>query len=322
MTAKQAGLLLWCAVAALWPGGLRVQAQEVSARATVDSTHYLIGDAIPVHIKITHPPSVSFQPLFADTIGGFSVLTHSPFRSEGESASLTDVVVSRYDSGEAVLPPLTFLYTIPGDSIPRTAQTNEIVVSIQTVAVDTSKEFKDIKPPIGIPLPWWEVALYVGAGLLLLVLGYFLYRWRKNRPVAVAGETPSAPRKPAHVIAFEELAALKDKKLWQQGLIKQYYTEVTEIARRYLENRYQAMALERTTDEILDDLRRLRMPDDLVRKAESLLRRADLVKFAKHQPVVPEHEESLKAVYDFVERTKIVEQPLTAGPGGKNVVGS
>jgi hypothetical protein len=88
-----------------------------------------------------------------------------------------------------------------------------------------------------------------------------------------------------------------------------------------MENRYQAMALERTTDEILDDLRRLRMPDDLIRKAESLLRRADLVKFAKHQPVVPEHEESLKAVYDFVERTKIVEEPVTPGQGGKNDVG-
>jgi hypothetical protein len=315
-------VVFWCAVLALPFCGARVWAQGVSARATVDSTHYLIGDAIPVHIRITHPASVAFQSLFADTIGGFTVLARPAFHQEGETTSVGDVVVARYDSGRAVLPPLTFFYSGPGDSGTRTVETNEIFLSIQTVPVDTSKEFKDLKPPIGIPLPWWEVALYVGGALLLVTLGYLLYRWRKNRPVPMPGEAPSAPRRPAHVIAFEELASLKEKKLWQQGLIKQYYTEVTDIARRYLENRYQTMALERTTDEILDDLRRLRMPDELARKTESLLRRADLVKFAKHQPVVMEHEESLQAVYDFVERTKIVEQPAVSPVGGKSDVGS
>jgi hypothetical protein len=296
-------------------GGLSTpaRAQEAVARAAVDSAAFLVGDAISVHVRISHPRGATVREAIGDSAGGFTVLGKTPFRGEGESATVGDVVVAKYDSGDAVLPPLRFLYSVPGDTALRTVATNELRLTIHTVAVDTSQEIHDLKSQIGIPLEWWEILLAVAAALLLVAAVWWGYRRWKRRRQKGEGAVPDAPIRPAHVIAFEELARLKEQKLWQQGLLKAYYSEVTEILRRYLENRYRVMALERTTDEILEDLRRLRMPGELSGKAETLLRRADLVKFAKHAPEVPEHEESVRTVYDFVERTKITEQAPAGG---------
>jgi hypothetical protein len=304
-------LLLLCAAAP--PGSAR--AQEASARATVDSSAFLIGDAIRVHVRITHPRGASLREAIGDSAGGFTVLGRTPLSPEGETTTAGEIVVARYDTGEAVLPPLQFLYAVAGDSALRTVATNELRLAIRTVAVDTSQDFRELKPPIGIPLEWWEILLAVLSALVAVAAAVFLYRWWKKRGRKEEGPLPAAPPRAAHVLAFEELASLKERRLWQQGLIKPFYTEVTEILRRYLENRYSLMALERTTDEILDDLRRLRMPNELSAKAEGLLRRADLVKFAKHQPGIPEHEESLTVAYDFVERTKIAAP--APGEGGQ-----
>jgi uncharacterized protein HemX len=230
-------------------------------------------------------------------------------------------VVAKYDSGDAVLPPLQFLLTAPADTAGKRVATNELHLTIQTVPVDTSQDIKDLKAPLGIPLTWQEILLACALVLVVAAVGYVLYRWWKRRQMQVAPAS-TAPAKPAHVIAFEELGALKQKKLWQQGLVKQYYTEVTDILRRYFENRYRLMALERTTDEILDDLHRIRMTGELLGKADRLLRRADLVKFAKHQPPAPEHDESMQIVYDVVERTRVHETAASPGAGGKADVGA
>lgn len=309
--------VLACAVVA----GQSARAQEPYARAAADSTRYLVGDAIPVHVQISHPAGATLRRLFGDTLGGFTVLGTSPLRLEGEKVSVGDVVVAKYDSGEAVLPPLRFLLVAGADSAGRTVATNELRLTIETVPVDTSQGIKDLKPPLGIPLTLQEILIACGLFLIAFAAAYFLYRWWKRRqmPEAVAAAVPG---RPAHVLALEELAVLKQKKLWQQGLVKQYYTEVTDILRRYFENRYRLMALERTTDEILDDLRRIRLTTDLLGKTGSLLRRADLVKFAKHQPPIPEHEESIQIVYDVVERTRIAEGAAPSGAGGKTDVGS
>jgi hypothetical protein len=298
------------------------KAQEVTARARIDSTEYLVGDAITVHVILSHPAGVTFQPTVGDSLGAFSVIGRTPFRQMGETATATELVVAKYDSGAAAIPAISFLYSLRGDTGSRTVSTNGLFASVQTVPVDTAAEIKDLKPPVSIPIPLWEIALYAGVVLVAGGLGYLLYRFWKRRRQSRGGEAFVPPARPAHVIALEELGKLKERHLWQQGLIKQYYSEVTEIFRRYIENRYRLMALEETTDEILDGLGKLRMSEDLLGRGSEILRRADLVKFAKHQPGVTEHEETLKFVYEFVDRTKITEMtPVSAveAEGGSHV---
>jgi hypothetical protein len=186
--------------------------------------------------------------------------------------------------------------------------TNPLFLVVHTVHVDTAQAFKDIKPPFSIPWTLAEIALYVGTALLIAGVAYLIYRYWKKRQQKKTGELYVPPPRPAHIIALEELAALKEKRLWQQGLIKQYYSEVTEVIRRYLENRYRLAALEQTTDEIMEGLKRTNfVPEGVPPQVETMLRRADLVKFAKHQPDTHDHEETLSLAYAIVDRTKLVQ---------------
>lgn len=281
--------------------------QEVSARARVDSTRYTVGDAITVHLDVTHPKGASLKMAVADSLEGFSVLGRSPSVPNGETASSATLVVSRYDSGTAVLPPLELLYMLPGDTTLHHASTNPLFLTVRTLPVDTSRAYRDLKPPLSIPLTLAEIAEYAGIVLAIAVMVYLGYRWWKKRQQKKTGDVYVPPPRPAHLIALEELAILKEKKLWQQGLIKQFYSEVSEVLRRYVENRYRLMALEQTTDEIMEGLKRLHVKPSACSKVETVLQLSDLVKFAKYQPGISEHEEVLTMAYDIVETTKLIE---------------
>ena len=290
-------------------------AQEVTARASVDSTNYLIGDWITVHVEVRHPSGAALTPLVGDTLTAFQVIDRGVLEKTTETQTSTRVVVAGYDSALSVIPPIPFLYTIPGDTTLHRVATNSIGITIHKVPVDTSKEFKDLKPPLTISITLAEIALYVGIFLVLAAAGFFAYRYWKKRSQRRAPEPVYvSPPRPAHVIALEQLAELKEKKLWQQGRIKEYYSEGTEIVRRYFENRYGIMALEQTTGEIMSELKKHRHAEKVWQETETVLRRADLVKFAKLQPGIDEHEETLTVAFDIVEKTRGAETPSATQP--------
>lgn len=300
--------LLWCSMAAGQPA-------RVSAYAHADSSSYLVGDWITLHVDFLHPKGAVFLPVLGDSAGGFLVLERRPVIHTSDTSSSTAFVVAKYDSGLAKFPSVDFSVTIPGEAAPRTVSTNPVVLTVRTVPVDTSKDFRDLKPPMAIPMSLAEMLSYAGAVIVAAGLLYAGWRIWKRRKARKSGEPDYVPPpRPAHEIAFEQLALLKEKKLWQQGHIKQYYSEATEIFRRYLENRYSMQAMEETTGEILAGLRKLRFPEEMSGTAERILRRADLVKFAKFEPGIADHEEMITVIHDFVDRTKIV-QMTPAAPG-------
>jgi hypothetical protein len=292
------------AVVVAGPGSSEALSQEVTARARVDSTSYLVGDWIKIGFEVTHPSGTAVEPAVGDTIGGFSVLQRPKLESPNPTTTSGSLVIAKYDSGLAILPPLEFFYKLAGDTVTRVVATNPLLLTIRTIPVDTSRAIKDIKPPLSIPITLAEVALVAGVVLLVAMVVYFLYRYLKKRREKAAGVVYVPPKRPAHVVALEELAALKEKRLWQQGFIKAYYSEVADILRRYFENRFGFMALEQTTDEIVGELRTRSQDAALLEKVERALRRADLVKFAKFQPGIPEHEEMFSLALEIVEATR------------------
>ncbi len=302
---KRCGVFFWIVAAVCFAP--RLLAQTPTARAWADSTEFLVGDAITVHVEITHDGKLNFSPLVGDTLGVFHILSRDPVKKSSVTTSSATFIVSAYDSGTAILPPLQFAYKIPPDSAFQTVATDPLIFRIHLVEVDTSKEIKDIKPVLSVSLTVAEISLILGTAVALAWLGYSIYIYRKRKKERKPVEKYVAPPKPAHVLALEELAQLKEKRLWQQALIKPYYSEVTEILRRYFENRYAFMALEKTTDETLDDLRRFAGAHSVLDETAKILRRADLVKFAKYEPAIPEHEEMMTVAFDIIEKTKLRE---------------
>lgn len=279
-----------------------------TAKAWADSTSYVVGDPIIVHVEVKHPKTAALRSLVGDTLGTFHILSSNAFEKQSDTSSAATFTVGVYDSGTAILPPLEFAYSVPPDSTLKTIATNPLIFSIQLVEVDTAQAIKDIKPVLDIPLTVAEWSLIMGTLIGVAWLVYSIIQYRKRKKAQASAEVKYVPPPiAAHIIALEELALLKEKRLWQQGLVKPYYSEVTEIVRRYFEHRFGFMALEKTTDEIMDDLRRFSATYPALEQTDRILRRADLVKFAKHQASIPEHEETLAVAYEIIDKTKVVE---------------
>lgn len=136
-----------------------------------------------------------------------------------------------------------------------------------------------------------------------MIIAYFIYKKvvRKEK-IFVKKEQP---KEPAHIIAFKELDSLKEKKLWEKGRSKDFYTELTDIVRSYIENRYSIGAMEMTTEEIQSEFANNSLIDkDLSNELYATLLNADFVKFAKASTIDTENQAALKFAYDFVIKTK------------------
>jgi hypothetical protein len=181
-----------------------------------------------------------------------------------------------------------------------------LMIRVFEPQVDTTQQIKPIKPPINTPLTFRELLPWLGLGTAVWFLGTLIYAliWmnrqrRKDPDIFVL-----KPQEPAHVIAFRELDRLKGEKLWERGEVKQFYTRLTDITRNYIERQYGIPAMERTTDEILHAFRKTNTEDNLLDEMLSgLLELADLVKFAKEDPLPVDNQTHLNNAYLFVQKT-------------------
>ena len=112
------------------------------------------------------------------------------------------------------------------------------------------------------------------------------------------------PKIPPHVTALEQLHKLKDEKLWQGGKLKEYHSALSDIIRQYIEHRFYINAMEQVSDEIMYSFRTVDLNDELKGKLRQILFLADMVKFAKEQPLPNENETSWNNAYEFVMATK------------------
>ena len=159
-----------------------------------------------------------------------------------------------------------------------------------------------------------DYIIYGVVGLIVLALiiwlvASILYRYMRRRE----SEVRVMPKLPAHIVANKALVELNNRKLWQNGKFKQYYTALTAIIRVYISDRWDVSALELTTDEIIEALKAIDMPLDSRMSLVALLRTADMVKFAKAEPEAEENEENYIRAYYFVENTKLVDEAQNEG---------
>ena len=174
-----------------------------------------------------------------------------------------------------------------------------------------------------LPFIFAEIKDYVtyGAiGLILFGLIVWLTAWLIVRYMRKRKAMPRpVPKIPPHVVANKALVELGHRKLWQKGKFKAYYTALTSILRTYISSRWDVGALEMTTDEIIMALRDVDMPSASRTDLITILRTADMVKFAKAEPEAEDNEENLSRALYFVENTKEEDKARYAGKQDINI---
>lgn len=297
-------LLLFLAVSA--------NAQRIKATASIDSTNILLGDQVKLFLEIDHPKTVEVTfPNVPDTLIKYiEVLDRSEidtFESNEETfqKQIQSFLITSFDSGSYRIPPFWFKIDLDGrlDSIP----TNGVTLNVHTMAIDTTRGPTDIKYPYDAPVTLKEVIPYILGAILILAILFFIFyaikRKKNNKPIFVI---PRKPKEPAHIIALRELDRIKQEKLWQQGKTKQFYSEITETLRKYIEYRYGIPAMEQTSDETLDSFkyRRDLLKEKTFENLSRILKLADLVKFAKYRTTPDDDNMTLVNAYFFVNDTK------------------
>ena len=207
--------------------------------------------------------------------------------------------LTQFDSGKYTIPRIPVI--ING----KTVYSDSLAIEISNVKVDTLKQkMYDIKDIAAVKSPmgnWW---IYVLVVIGLIGLGFLIFYLLKNRK----------PKAKAEVVVYKTpiekattlLQQLESKELWQKGAVKDYYSELTDIVRNYIEEEIKIPAMESTTSELIEGLRKaakqkkLKLSNDTVENLEKVLQQADLVKFAKVTPLDYEIEEDKKRISNTI----------------------
>ena len=285
---------------------------QVVVSADIDSVQIFIGQQAKLSIQAIQPQDYTLQfPIFSDTIVSnlelVSTLKPDTVLLDNEQLQVTNsYIVTSFDSALIYMPGFNI---IAGEDI---YTTNPLSIKIVDMPVDTTQQaITDIKDVYNPPIDWMFYLTIAGSLLLaILLIALILYlvnkylKSRENKEEEII--EPIDPRK-AHEIAYEELELLRQKQLWQSQQFKLYYTELTEILRRYISNRYDIDAMEQTSDDIVTEFRRnkeLKEKKEEIKLLSDVLQVADLVKFAKWQPLPDECEHSFHQVTQFIDKTK------------------
>lgn len=283
-----------------------VSAQSFEAFADTDSSEYMVGDYITYTLELRYDNSLQVTiPSIKDSVNSLEFikeLTPQRQESNGKIFEKFSFVFAGYDSAEITIPPFLIASVVKGSNEVFYQKVNPVTITVKTIEVDSEADIMDVKAPLYIQLNWLLIILITIGIIILLLIGYWIYK--KYFKKEVVGSKKIIIKLPPHKIALENLYKLEEKKLWQQGLIKEFHTEVTEIVRRYFEDRFKILALEMTSAEVLVNLKYNEESDDISVVTEEFLSNADLVKFAKFKPLASLNETMLKQAFEIVNKTK------------------
>ncbi|MAD97531.1 MAG: hypothetical protein CMB99_09430 [Flavobacteriaceae bacterium] len=191
--------------------------------------------------------------------------------------------------------------------------TDSILVNVATVKVDTTQVKKyPIKAIKDEPYVFDDFKLYIYLGLLALaIIGFWIYYFVFRKKKTETEDGPVYRKLPPIEEAMHHLKELDDKLLWQNNKVKEYYSELTDIVRTYIEKELQIQALEKTSDEIIDMLKDFHHAETIltstetIQKLKELFQEADLVKFAKSKPLAVEIEEDRKDAEEVIKNLNV-----------------
>ena len=181
---------------------------------------------------------------------------------------------------------------------------DSIVLAVNDVeGVDTVNiEVKDIADIIKVRYTFWEIFRWILLGLavvaVVVAIVYVIKRLKAHKPIIELHVEPPIPPDTRALNALEEL---RRKELWQAGKLKEYYTDLTDIVRNYLEEAWDIPSTDMTSDETLEAFAGSKAYSETNdTKLRQILKTADMVKFAKSEPLPNEHTQAMNYATEFV----------------------
>jgi flagellar basal body-associated protein FliL len=264
---------------------------------SIDTTKNKIGAEFKLTLKtdVDTLSSVVFPNVM--NFGALEVIQSYPIdtiRKKDRYELIKKYGLTQFDSGKFKIPRVQILinnHVFLSDSL---------LVEVVNVPVDTLKQkmydIKDIIPAQNTIGDWWNYILVI---LLLCGIGFLIYWFVKKRKTTIIEEdkykTPIEK-------ATNKLNKLEQKELWQRGEIKEYYSELTDIVRNYIEEAIEIPAMESTTSELIEGLKqaslkkKMKLSKETIENLFTVLKQADLVKFAKSKPLDFEITEDRKKI--------------------------
>lgn len=294
-----------------------VLADAPKVRSRLEPDSIFIGDRFSFIIEVEKDlvQSVAFPAFTPDPRSGLELVEESaPDTLEREGRRLRvqkRYVLAAFEEGLFDMGRAGVLYadknivdTLYGDDVN--------ILKVATFVIDsTSHPIFDIKPQKTLRFRFGEISGWL---LLALVLAlavaaavWQLRRWLEKRGKSLSSIFAPAPPLPPHIVAIKALEELHNRKLWQNNHHKAYYSALSDILRTYLSGRYGIGAMEMTTDEIVEAVQSVDISAKCIADLTSVLRDADLAKFAKFEPDGEQNEADWHKAYYFVEETKEAE---------------
>lgn len=277
-------------------------AQQTQVTTQIDSTQIKIGSEFSLIVKVKGPNTtqVSFPEL--KNIGQLEVLENYPtdtLLNEAQIEFVKKYALTQFDSGTYKIPSFPILVN------DKQVLSDSAFIVVNPVVVDTLKQklfdIKSVSTVNETSNSWrYIIGFLILAGLA--ILGYFLYKNRKPKAVKPEEIVYASPIERATTL----LHVLETKDLLVRGEIKEYYSELTDITKTYIEEAIQIPAKESTTSELVDSLKiaakrkKLALKPETFKVLEDILKNADLVKFAKSKPLDFEIVEDTKKIENII----------------------
>lgn len=294
-----------------------VKAQIYTAYARIDTNSIKIGEQVLLQIELRAPSSVDKKrlaelnwPELKDTLSSKIVILEKFIPDTSISIDKKTILIRQklqitsYDTGYVVIPPLKF--SKQNDSL-FSIETQALLIKVNGVQVDENADIKDIKPPIEVGYTLAEILiflaiLYAIGAIFGLIFWYLKKLKEKNTEPEIIITEPEIVLLP-HELALAKLEELRAKEVWQKGNYKTYHSEVSEIIRTYLENRFLFPALESSSFDIIQSIRSLDITEENRVQLKQILNLTDLVKFAKFEPNESENNMVMQVAKLFVMQT-------------------
>ncbi len=270
---------------------LFVSAQnKTTVKATVDKNKILIGEQMRLTLEADIPENEPIRFFIIDSLPHFEVLDKPPIDTTNTSSGtfLKQVIrITSFDSGSWKIPAFPLGEKLTTDTIP---------IDVIFSPMDSMQAYHDIKDIIDVKPPeekkkWWLwYAIGGGALLLILLLIYFL---RKKKPVPLVAAPVIDP--------YEEAMRQLEKLQWDKPAQKQYYSQLVDIFRLYVYRKNDIHSLQKTTDDLVVQLKDVSLSKEQFEKLSQALRVSDFVKFAKYIPSIEDDKLALETIKNSIE---------------------